>query len=329
MNYILYCAIHKKNLVYETLYSMLTLKNKITSDKDTKIVLCTNFANEFYKEAQKNNLDIMSDIIVEEIDNRLVESWIYHGFAYTIKIYIIKYFFEKYKDNVLFIDSDMYILQDVTPLFSIISNKEFVMFDSQCDVFTTFAENMVTFDALQCLLSFNKDAIQPFDVHYRSGILGIHYCFKDIIDEILLLAKQIYMFTRIHTSEEIAFACVLQKYGKVYTSERYFNHYSQIHFVRILIGYIFHAFFDDDERRFHDWLNFYNLDIEFVNQTLLSYDDLTCFLYIFHAYVHNKRFHHVEIFPTLPPYADRERYQAILKQFDSLCDSQEGATGSP
>lgn len=83
------------------------------------------------------------------------------------------------------------------------------MFDSQCDVFTTFAENMITFDALQSLLLINKNTIQPFDVQYRSDIRGIPYCYKDIIDKILLLAKQIYMFTRIHTAEEIAFACVL------------------------------------------------------------------------------------------------------------------------
>ena len=129
MRYILYCAINKKQLVIDTIYSILTIIYSTKLNYNFKIVIITNQSECFLQVFKRIKFQYMSSIIIEKIDNDIVKKWIgSDNYIFRVKIKAIEYFFNKYKKNVLFLDSDIFALKNILPLFETIESGKCLMY---------------------------------------------------------------------------------------------------------------------------------------------------------------------------------------------------------
>jgi len=281
---------------------------------DFKVIIYTNYADSFYKEFEKNNFEFLSKIIVEEISKSTVNDWVYNGYPYTIKIKVIEHFFNKYKANALFIDSDFYIKNDITPLYDMIENKEFVMYKYARPVYLTALLGIEDIGTFYTFLKHPNYAVKRHHIHYFSGVLGINYKYKNVLDDVYALCCQFYKITRNHSSEEIAFSYVFQNIGKINVAKSFFTGYGSQQFKRIFIGYTFNTFFENDKRYLEELLALFNLKVDFLNELNFTYDDLKYLLNIFYKHV-NADFENIKNI-------DQNRYDEYMAKYNDALKNQ-------
>jgi len=305
MKYILYCAIRKKRLIYDTLYSILTLFHATRITENITIVIFTDQANSFYKEMKGIEIPSKFSIKIEEISLETIKNWTKNGDIFNVKIYSIKQFFLKYKQNVLFLDSDMYLVNNLAPIFELIESNQFVMYNKRSfnlfEIMNTTREdlgnledNVVTSNGM-IILKDSKYSI-PFDcATYESGVIGINYKYKDIIDEVIDFYVDFYRSFGYENSEEISFGYVFQNISKICLARGILNHYSNLDFIRYIIAYSLKTFFDNDKYKLEEVLNHYNISISDLNKMVSSYDDVKYFLLIFKLFVFKENLQNSDI----------------------------------
>jgi len=307
MRYIIFSAIHKKRLVYDTLYSIMSIFHVNKENNKFKIIIYTDFASLFYTEFKKYNFSFISQIIIEEIDKSIVRNWINNGYVFNIKINVIKSFYDKYNTNALFIDSDMLALRSIIPLYDMIEKKEFVMFHNEGNFIMNASESIIkNHNAIHNLLTNNRHLIKTHYLYYRSGILGINSVYKNILDNVKMLCDQIYKTSKYRCSEELAFSFIFQNINNINTAYDYFIHSTD--FTRLLASYIFNIYFDNDKNIFSKLLTYYNLDFCFLNKLDLQYEDIQFFEKTFLLYVSGNKL-------TFEKSTDEDKYRKIKERY--------------
>lgn len=277
--YIIYCAFSKRRLVYDTLYSIITIFHKVRLDPRIKIVIYTDQSDLFNKIFLKYKFKFEYQIILENIDLTHFNQFSDYKDVYKIKLYVIKKFFEKYKGNLLFFDSDMYITHDFMSLFNYIKRKEFVLYHTDFSFFEYFISKFGSYDDLIMSngMIYSPKSKYNIPYHYQayqSGVIGMNYIYKDIINEVIDFYNDFYNCYSIRNSEELSFAYVFQKTNKVNVASYLISNYSHNDFIRCLIAYFLNIFFDNDEYIFSEILSYYNLSVADINQMNLIYEEI-------------------------------------------------------
>jgi len=249
MRYIIYSALRNKELAYETLYSLLTVFADKRAAKEIKAVIYTNHKDTFMKEIEKNDYPHLDKVIFEEVADDTLAEWISDGYVYIVKIHVIRDFLYKYKANVLFIDSDMYITGDLFTLFDLIEKSEFVMYTERSSLINQYLIKIKIFDLFRSFAAVDDNLTKLNYKHYLSGSLGINREYGYITDDAIRLCKRLFRYTRAQESEETAFSSIIQNIGKVNTADDVMQDYSTIQIKRIFIGFAFGMYFDSDKSR--------------------------------------------------------------------------------
>lgn len=128
MKYILYCAINNPILINETIYSLLSLSKTSHFRPDVRIIILTNLTFPATVSCE-SWFKLQNRIIIETICNQsIIDRWTNNGaYRFNIKIEAIRFILDKYKGDVLFVDSDTIFLKDPTPLFDRIGYSRFAL----------------------------------------------------------------------------------------------------------------------------------------------------------------------------------------------------------
>ena len=100
---IVYCAIHKRTLVNEVLYSILNVAEVCCDIENYRFVVITDMPEEFKLVASIVKMRLGMPIIIEPISKAITENWLGpYRYVYRLRIKALQYYYSKYQENALF-----------------------------------------------------------------------------------------------------------------------------------------------------------------------------------------------------------------------------------
>jgi len=275
------------------LYSIYSLS--YISTNNFNFVIYTDQSKILQQIIDKYNFSFISKIQIQSIDASLTKKWSSRGTPYKDNIEVLRLFYNSYSDDALFIDNDMYFTNSPESLFRLLGNNEFFMHEKINRLFQricnfredinkniTISNNHISFN--------NKFFIEPQYYEFSSGIIGLSYRYRYLLDQINTISDTVYDYTNYNDAGNTAFSITLQENGKVHTSEQYAKHFG-FDFNRYFLAASMGLFLNEDRKRLEEYLAFYNLNKSFVEKIYLNlkYNELPHFICIFEELVVKKQ----------------------------------------
>lgn len=250
-NYFLYLAIGEMRYKYEAIYSIVSLY-RVCRMKYC-IVLFTDDVS-FVLENLKKEDGLLEHIDIIDVNYEKLLQWT-NGkeFMYRAKICAIKEFFEQYEGNMIFLDTDIIVLSDITEYFDCLGEKVLLNFerkmvgesvkyinDFKSPAYITTTKLMKGIKYCDGEIKVGKEWTP-----YNSGIIGMRDN-GELINRILICADAIYNIAEYNTSEELAFSYILQKVMPVQEVKKEVIHYYVKKETRIFAGYCLDYLLSDD-----------------------------------------------------------------------------------
>jgi hypothetical protein len=288
MNYILYLAFNNKSFINEAIFSIQTyfrLPEK-REDQNTQIIVYTD-KEDYFKESFPEN----KNILYEYLDDDKIACWLGENkFMYRLKIKVLMHFFDKYKSNVLLVDTDTIYMEDIQEYFEKLEKMNVaVMYynenrlDQKIEYVKNFdfafQENHAFYKHLENTksLSNTKTTYQiPFSTQiWNSGVIGLNQNNRNLLDRVLDLSDTIFDQFKDRLSEQFAYSYVLQKNLEIIACDKAIFHYWYLKDFR----YILAAYFDDyhrvEKRKTEEILKKYDISVADIAQ--LKYTELPAF----------------------------------------------------
>lgn len=225
---LLYCAIKSEQIVYETIYSIFSLHKIYLNDFNSiNINIITDFPSEMF-----DPINRFSNVHIEKIDNKVVESWCLTGGAYIfkVKIHALMYYFSRNDSDVLFVDSDTIYTDKIDYIFKEINNGKFVM-NFKCmsinrviDKYKNVDLSLINDEEARKRIFIYRDMyrvghiksqnktkcyeIPELFTPYNSGVIGIKHSDRRLLNDVLDVCESIYSKYNYICSEEFAFSLV-------------------------------------------------------------------------------------------------------------------------
>jgi len=217
-NYILYLAYGSKDIIHQTIFSILSLyKTSPSAAKDIQIVIYTDRSDAFKS--------LIPEIDVEylPINEQTIHEWKGDvNFFFRAKIKLIEDFFSKYPNtNLLYMDSDTYFKKDIMPTFEKIGKGSYFMHEyegvyDQKHKDRRKYSTAKTIDRILKTHEFTKSNGENFKISnqtqlWNAGVLGFNSGFVPILPEVVLLTEQLYRLKDAHVMEQFSFSYFLQQ----------------------------------------------------------------------------------------------------------------------
>lgn len=298
MKNILYCAIRKKELVRQTICSMKSIMNFYSSG--IRFIIVTDQYLEFTQEIKKVPLSKEFEICFHIIGDDTVNSWIgKDDYIFRVKIKTMKYYFDHYDENVIFLDSDTYLMKNIDFLFELIKNNYCVMgkLKTMYQNVKEFLEKenpigMKKFDIKNDILHINYKNdhynINLDTKYFSSIVIGMNKNHSDCLDMVERVNDYIYGIHKIHVTEELCFSLVFGLKYKIFSSMDYVMEYSH-NFIGQLLLYNYFTYLTDDELyTLNKSLSYFNLTQEQINK--MNYREIQWLIFILTAFILLKDF---------------------------------------
>jgi len=273
MNYILYCCINKEILVSETIYSVMSLSTSFQFSKEI-VVIITDF-----DESRFSILRKYENVIIEKISEHTASDWM-RPYIFNVKIRAINYFFNKYRVNVIYSDSDTVHINSLENAFDRINHGEFFLhsYDRRFTRDNISLSNVAKeqYMAEECkVIGGEKLAKEIIDNGYlidrakypiyssfikgNSGILGINYRYQYILENVYEMANEMYNYYNYINSEEFAFSYAFFQRGNVFKLDNVVMHYYNYKFIRLLLAYALDYFDGSDKNSYEYYVTTTNI----------------------------------------------------------------------
>ncbi len=295
MKALVYCAFGDSRYKKESLYSIKSFQqHRDATNNDCKIIVVTDD-----KEAY-GSIAGLPTIIIEEVDARLLKEWsLDYTYYVRCKIKCLEYCFERYGCDLLFVDTDTIVLQDISYVFDDIIEGVFYMHSSCTPINkaldaianTRFKDvNHLTLQRIHFYSyirekNFIFNGKYPIDVDFvphNSGIIGIAYKNRDILNTVLEVSDLIFQRFQYQCAEEFALSYVLQNVGEIRLLENMVFHYPEAKFTRYLVGSILDFYAEGDKEEACNVL--LAQGIKNIKAMNLSLDDIPYFVRMLLAY---------------------------------------------
>ncbi|MDQ3073198.1 MAG: hypothetical protein M3Q97_08065 [Bacteroidota bacterium] len=214
MNYVLYQAYGKEEIAHEALFSILSVMRLEDPDiSGFKIIIYTDLKALF-----QQYLLHYSFIEYREINQSEIREW--RGkidFVHRVKVKILQDFFSMHPDaNLIYLDSDTYMLQPLSPLFREVSKGQLLM--HICEGRIESQHNPI-FRKIFSFIKRNKFDIEsisglkiPLSTEmWNAGVIGMNSTAVHILDSVLQLTDALYSKYPKHVMEQLAFSYFFQQ----------------------------------------------------------------------------------------------------------------------
>lgn len=260
---VLYMVFERECLINQTIYSILSLIDEVREQDNLIITILTNFSKEKFE-----NILFLKNLRIDIIDDAELDTWKQNGYIYNVKIFGIMYYFEKYRENVLFIDSDTIVMKEPDMIYREISkNKCFLnckykklkeYFDLQyvADKRRKIDLNELnkairfynSFKNSQYIMNNRKYEISPEFCYYNSGVIGLAYENRYILNEVYDLCNILWNEYQFVMSEEFAYSYILTKEKKqIFETKDLLIHYYSFKWIRFLAAMVQNVYIGNDE----------------------------------------------------------------------------------
>jgi hypothetical protein len=153
------------------------------------------------------------------------------GYPYRVKVSAVQEAFEAYPDaNVLFIDSDTFVMADPAPLLARISPQVRVMHLREFVLEQRRAEDaggrlLQLLESQSFQTSHGEERFNASQSCWNSGVLGLDPTVAAYISDVFQLTDKFYLGSGWHISEQIAFSLLLQTRSEIIASDDVVFHY--------------------------------------------------------------------------------------------------------
>lgn len=249
---LLYHAYGNIALHQQVMFSILTLHHFIVGNYDNLTVVVYTDEPNLYQQFQ-TKIPISFELLTPEILSTFKGP---NQFVHRVKICIIKDCFDKYKKNILYLDSDTYFTESPFSLFNNIDTNKSIMNSNDYDL--NNADEL--YENLDWLLI--RRAIRDYEYTidgniikiplttrmWNAGVIGLSFENRGILEKVLDLTDQIYKNKKVFTAEQFAFSYYLQNHTNMMTSGNVIFHYWP-NFIgkywKSMYNYHFRHFFED------------------------------------------------------------------------------------
>jgi len=247
MNNLLYLIYGNGENVNEAIYSILSIY-KIHPDDNIRTHIYTDREDLFPSWMRESPRFVLHTKSADEI-----KQWQHPiGLSHRAKIKAIEDFFLTNEGNVLYLDSDTYLIKNILPLFDRISGGELVMHlnegslrkgrkDSKND---SIARKMEAFfDKYQYLeRNGQKKNIPAESYMWNAGVIGMNKKHQHLLSDVLFLTDTIFPNLPNHTIEQFAFSYIFQTHQPILPASPYILHYWKFKEYRIILESFFQRF---------------------------------------------------------------------------------------
>lgn len=234
MNYFLYLVIGVNAAILEELRCSLWSLKEVTIKKDFEVVIYTDGALALEQES----FDFKITINILSRSQR--SEWLSNtNYLLVLKPRVIKHFLDHHRGNVLFLDTDTFLMRDPADLFGAISRGELVMHLKE-NIITkrkSFRENVLPH--VFSLANGSPFRIGSGTAMWNSGVIGISNRHAGLLEEALFLINQLWKIGRWHTIEQLALSYFFQRERKILAADRHVMHYWFFRQTRYLLGHYF------------------------------------------------------------------------------------------
>lgn len=225
MQYLLLQAYGKPTILQEALFNLLTFwKLKQAGNYEVEIVVYTDQPAYYQLFSSKIHIEVLTP--------EKIQAW--KGakqFVHRLKIMMLQDFFEKYKADVLYVDSDTYFLKDCSALFAAINQQTSVMHIKESllqEKENLLLKKIYKFAKKNTFLIDHETIKIPLDTPmWNAGVLGIAYENRNLLNNVVLLTDVMYDKYPKHVMEQLAFSYILNKHTAILPADEYVYHYWQ------------------------------------------------------------------------------------------------------
>lgn len=267
MNNILYLIYGSGENVSEAVYSILSIY-KLHPDDNIRIHIYTDREDLFpawVKTGSRFVLHVKSAEDIQEWQQPI-------GLSHRAKIKAIEDFFRDNDGNVIYLDSDTYVLNNLFPLFQKISAGELVMHlnegslrqgkkDSKKD---SIARKMETFfDNFQYNDSNSQVKKIPAESYmWNAGVIGMNKKHQHLLSDVIYLTDILFPSHPNHTIEQFSFSYIFQTQQPILPAASFILHYWKFKEYRTILDSFFQRY---DKDSLNDLLG----NMELINPAVL------------------------------------------------------------
>lgn len=225
MNHLIYLAHGGQDYYNEALFSLLSYFS-YNAEIENQVVIYTDNPSFF-------TLHLAQNILFVPLTPELINEWKGpDGFNHRMKIKVLQDAAQKFKGNLLYVDTDTVFRQDVSGLFDAIA-KGNIVFD-RCegrlmDNPGGIARKMRKFLNRQNTFSIpslkEKVVLTPQMTVYNAGIIGLKATDSHKLKQAEELTDLLYGSYKLFVMEQVAFNYILQAGNTVTDAEPYIHHY--------------------------------------------------------------------------------------------------------
>lgn len=222
MNYIVYQAYGSKDILNEVIYSIASVLKQ--SERFSYQIIIYTDSKEYLKK------HLPSIIVYEDINSQIIRSW--RGdidFVHRVKIMMLKDFCNKYKGNLLYLDTDTVFTSPPDQVFQAIDNGQLVMHLNEGlisnaknplfkKIFRTIKSKTYHIEGKEIKISSSQEM-------WNAGVLGFSSEKAYFLNGVLELTDCLYRQYPKHVMEQLAFSYVFSSHGKLVPSDQFIFHY--------------------------------------------------------------------------------------------------------
>lgn len=239
-HYLIYQAYGKAEIFHEAIYSIHSLLKRPSSLNFQIIVVTDN--SKFFKQYLNNN------IIYHEVTNDQIKQW--RGsidFVHRVKIEVLQMLSKQYSGSFLYVDTDIYFLNEIASLFDLIDEGKTIMCFKENAI--NKGKNVLYRRLNHFIQSKKNDSVITSDtIMYNAGVLGFNSNFFPLLDSVKSLTDQVYLKHPTFIIEQLAFSYYLQQHGNVIETEgKWVFHYWNFKEFRQVLAHLF-----DKHKSAHD-----------------------------------------------------------------------------
>jgi hypothetical protein len=224
MTSIVYQAYGKKEVLYQTIYSILTLLQK-TESKNFRIVIYTDqidFLKKFFSPNDPVHYEYLSPEQMIEWKGAI-------NFHHRMKIEILKDCSKKYDGNILYLDGDTYFVKDIAPVLENIKENQSVMHIAEHNLKKT---KDILARKLYKFLKKNKITVKDKEINlpenftmWNAGAIGLHRKHHSLFQDIINYTDELFSKYPKHLMEQYAVSYYLQATGNLVPCDDTVEHY--------------------------------------------------------------------------------------------------------
>ncbi|MFN8438539.1 MAG: hypothetical protein U0V72_13005 [Cytophagales bacterium] len=224
MNQLVYLSYGKTEILYECLYSILSLlKHEPDFYKNNKLVVYTDSPEVF-------NMIPEYQIEIRQVNDAIIKK--YKGlfnFVFRPKIMMLIDATKGFEGKTLYCDSDIYFKSAPSTLFSKINTETCLMTNYEEIIGSnkhSISRRYLSFMKKESSFLKQHQIDLKKDTHmWNAGVLGIDSSNVSIIQEVLNFTDTVCSKFYSHITEQLAFSYCLSKYTKIATTEDITFHY--------------------------------------------------------------------------------------------------------